>query len=122
MRLHDTPSQKTVIFKEIFQVDLLDVSNHALTTPFSQLTPQDEEEVRTARAGAKALWSISQSKKNRDTMRKAGCVRLLARLLKSVHGDVVVPVMGTLQQCASEVICLHVVKMNWGASVSRVNI
>ncbi|XP_021933293.1 armadillo repeat-containing protein gudu isoform X2 [Zootermopsis nevadensis] len=83
-------------------VDLLDVSNHALTTPFSQLTPQDEEEVRTARAGAKALWSISQSKKNRDTMRKAGCVHLLARLLKSVHGDVVVPVMGTLQQCASE--------------------
>jgi hypothetical protein len=74
-----------------------------------------------ARAGAKALWSISQSKKNRDTMRKAGCVRLLARLLKSVHGDVVVPIMGTLQQCASEVIYLSMVRMSQDSSVSTVN-
>jgi hypothetical protein len=90
---------------ETFQVDLLDVSNHAVLTPVSDLSPEDKEEVHVARAGAKALWSISQSKKNRDAMRKAGCVRLLARLLQSVHEDVVVPVMGMLQQCASEVIC-----------------
>jgi len=84
-------------------VDLLDVNNHALITPIKDLSPEDKQEVQIARAGAKALWSISQSKKNRDEMRKAGCVRLLARLLKSVHRDVVVPIMGTLQQCASEV-------------------
>jgi len=88
---------------ETRQVDLLDVNNHALITPINDLSPEDKQEVQVARAGAKALWSISQSKKNRDEMRKAGCVRLLARLLKSVHGDVVVPIMGTLQQCASEV-------------------
>jgi len=88
---------------ETHQVDLLDVNNHALITPINDLSPEDKQEVQVARAGAKALWSISQSKKNRVEMRKAGCVRLLARLLKSVHGDVVVPIMGTLQQCASEV-------------------
>jgi hypothetical protein len=85
-------------------VDLLDVGKHALITPITSLSSEDKEEVHVARAGARALWSISQSKKNRDAMRKAGCVRLLARLLKSVHGDVVVPIMGILQQCASEVI------------------
>jgi hypothetical protein len=89
---------------ETLQVDLLDVSKHALITPISSLSSEDKEEVHVARAGAKALWSISQSKRNRDAMRKAGCVSLLAQLLKSVHGDVVVPIMGILQQCASEVI------------------
>ncbi|KAJ4433774.1 hypothetical protein ANN_16086 [Periplaneta americana] len=83
-------------------VDLLDVNNHVLVTPLNELNPEDVEEVHVARAGARALWSMSQSKKNREAMRKAGCVRLLARLLKSIHGDVVVSIMGTLQQCASE--------------------
>ena len=79
------------------------MSNEVLVTPLEDLSLDDREEVFVARAGAKALWSISQSRKNREAMRKAGCVKLIARLLKSIHGDVVVPIMGTLQQCASEV-------------------
>ncbi|KAJ9600824.1 hypothetical protein L9F63_001036 [Diploptera punctata] len=78
-------------------VDLLDVSNEVLVTPLDELSPEDKEEVFVARAGAKALWSISQSRKNREAMKKAGCVKLIARLLKSIHSDVVVPIMGTLQ-------------------------
>jgi hypothetical protein len=100
-------------------VDLLDVSKHVLTTPINNLSPEDKKEVHVARAGAKALWSISQSKKNRDAMRKAGCVRLLARLLKSVHGDVVVPIMGTLQQCASEVIWPQRDQLSFYLSLSK---
>ena len=104
---------------ETRQVDLLDVNNHALITPIKDLSPEDKQEVQVAQAGAKALWSISQSKKNRDEMRKAGCVRLLARLLKSVHGGVVVPIMGTLQQCASEVTRHSVMRVSLYLFVSK---
>jgi hypothetical protein len=102
-------------------VDLLDVSNHTLITPITELSSKDKEEVRVAQAGAKALWSVSQSKKNREAMRKAGCVRLLARLLKSVHDDVVVPIMGTLEQCASEVVHFSMVRINRGSSISTMS-
>lgn len=56
-----------------------------------------------ARAGAKALWSLSESKHNKEVMRRSGLVPLMGKLLKSIHIDVVVPIMGTVQQCASQV-------------------
>ena len=37
-----------------------------------------------------------------QAMRKAGAIPLLARLLKSVHESMLIPVVGTLQECASE--------------------
>ncbi|XP_063231337.1 armadillo repeat-containing protein gudu isoform X2 [Bacillus rossius redtenbacheri] len=83
-------------------VDLLDVRRAALVTPVDELQPDDRPQVLVARAGAQALWSLSQSARNRDAMRRAGVMRLLAALIQSVHLDVVVPIMGTLQQCASE--------------------
>lgn len=55
-----------------------------------------------ARAGARALWSLSESRHNKELMCKSGIVPLMGRLLKSVHIDVVVPTMGTIQQCASQ--------------------
>lgn len=55
-----------------------------------------------ARAGAKALWSLSESRHNKEVMRRSGLVPLMGRLLKSIHIDVVVPIMGTVQQCASQ--------------------
>ena len=84
-------------------MDLLDVCNKVLLTPIEELSPEDKEEVFVARAGAKALRSISQSRKNCVAMRKAGFVKLIARLLKSIHGDVIISIMGTLQKCAAEV-------------------
>lgn len=56
-----------------------------------------------ARAGARALWSLSLSRHNKELMRKSGIVPLMARLLKSCHTDVVIPIMGTIQECASQV-------------------
>ena len=42
-------------------------------------------------------------------MRRAGLIPLLAKLLKSNKPDMVIPVVGTLQECASDVciFCLH---------------
>lgn len=56
-----------------------------------------------ARAGAKALSSLSESRHNIEAMRKYGLVPLMARLLKSIHFDVVVNMMSTCQQCATQV-------------------
>lgn len=50
-----------------------------------------------------ALWSLSKSKKNKHEMRRSGVIPLLASLLKSPHEDMCIPVVGTLQECASEV-------------------
>lgn len=66
------------------------------------MTNDLEKDVQVARCGALALWSCSKSTKNKEAMRKAGVIPLLARLLKSTHEDMLIPVVGTLQECASE--------------------
>lgn len=78
-------------------VGLLDCA--ALT---GQLTPEVQKDVDVARCGALALWSCSKSTKNKEAMRKAGAIPLLAKLLKSTHENMLIPVVGTLQECASE--------------------
>ncbi|WAR11483.1 ARMC4-like protein [Mya arenaria] len=70
--------------------------------PLGQMTTELKKDVQVARCGAQALWSCSKSKKNKEAMRKAGAIPLLARLLKSTHEDMLIPVVGTLQECASE--------------------
>ena len=67
------------------------------------LTAEQERDVEVARCGALALWSCSKSTRNKDAIRRAGGIPLLARLLKSPHEDMLIPVVGTLQECASEV-------------------
>jgi armadillo repeat-containing protein 4 len=83
-------------------VDLLDVNVSCLKIEKADLTDEEKEMVDIARAGSKALWALSESKHNKEIMRKSGVVPLMAMLLKSVHIDVVVPIMGTIQQCASQ--------------------
>jgi armadillo repeat-containing protein 4 len=61
------------------------------------------KDIEVARCGALALWSLSKSKKNKHEMRRAGVIPLLASLLKSPHESMCIPVVGTLQECASEV-------------------
>ncbi|BFZ21682.1 hypothetical protein BsWGS_24721 [Bradybaena similaris] len=68
----------------------------------STMTPEMEMTVEVARCGALALWSCSKSTKNKEAMRRAGAIPLLARLLKSEHENMLIPVVGTLQECASE--------------------
>lgn len=62
-----------------------------------------EIDISVARAGALALWSCSKSTKNKNAIRKAGGIPLLAKLLKSDNESMLIPVVGTLQECASEV-------------------
>lgn len=74
---------------------------------------EKEEQLRMARAGSKALFSLSKSERNMELMRKKGLVPLMARLLKSVHEDVVIPIMGTCASCATLVRpTKHILKAN----------
>ncbi|KAG5451133.1 Armadillo repeat-containing protein 4 [Clonorchis sinensis] len=66
------------------------------------MTTDVERDIEVARCGALALWSCSKSRKNKLAMKKAGVISLLARLLKSPHENMLIPVVGTLQECASE--------------------
>ena len=60
-------------------------------------------DMEVARCGALALLSCSKSSKNKRAMKRAGIIPLLAKLLKSENEAMLVPVVGTLQECASEV-------------------
>eukprot|EP00794_Sanderia_malayensis_P017757 gene17757-19530_t len=61
-----------------------------------------EIDISVARAGAMALWSCSKSTKNKHAIRRAGGIPLLAKLLKSDNESMLIPVVGTLQECATE--------------------
>ncbi|KAF7658044.1 hypothetical protein LDENG_00018030 [Lucifuga dentata] len=78
-------------------VKLLDCVPNSAT-----LNAEKEKDIEVARCGALALWSCSKSTKNKAAIRKAGGIPLLGRLLKSPHENMLVPVVGTLQECASE--------------------
>lgn len=68
-----------------------------------QLSDEQKMQIDMACAGARALCSLSESRPNKEVMRKYGLVPLMSRLLKSVHIDLIISIMGTCQNCASEV-------------------
>ncbi|KAK5898246.1 hypothetical protein CgunFtcFv8_015682 [Champsocephalus gunnari] len=68
----------------------------------ASLSANQEKDVEVARCGALALWSCSKSTKNKEAIRKAVGIPLLGRLLQSPHENMLIPVVGTLQECASE--------------------
>ncbi|XP_054222154.1 outer dynein arm-docking complex subunit 2 isoform X6 [Homo sapiens] len=82
------------------KVALLDCA-HDSTKP-AQSSLYEARDVEVARCGALALWSCSKSHTNKEAIRKAGGIPLLARLLKTSHENMLIPVVGTLQECASE--------------------
>ena len=83
-----------------------------LPAPAAEPDPEALSDIEVARCGAQALWSCSKSKKNKAAIFKARAVPLLAKLLHSENENVLVPVVGTLQECASEVcsvcVCVYV--------------
>uniref|UniRef100_A0A8D2E5X1 Armadillo repeat containing 4 n=1 Tax=Theropithecus gelada TaxID=9565 RepID=A0A8D2E5X1_THEGE len=81
-------------------VALLDCA-HDSTKP-AQSSLYEARDMEVARCGALALWSCSKSHTNKEAIRKAGGIPLLARLLKTSHENMLIPVVGTLQECASE--------------------
>lgn len=72
--------------------------------PRDQLNDEQKLQINMACTGAQALCSLSDSKPNKETMRKYGLVPLMSRLLKSVHIDLIIPIMGAVQSCSSEVL------------------
>ncbi|XP_034027915.1 armadillo repeat-containing protein 4 [Thalassophryne amazonica] len=66
------------------------------------LSAEQVKDIDVACCGALALWSCSKSSRNKEAIRKAGGIPLLGRLLKSTHESMLIPVVGTLQECASE--------------------
>lgn len=80
------------------QVKLLDCLPN-----LANLTASQEKDIEVVCCGALALWSCSRSTKNKKAISKAGGIPLLGRLLKSPLHKMVIPVVGTLQECASEV-------------------
>lgn len=58
--------------------------------------------MQVARGGTYALWSLCKSKRNRLLIKKAGGFPLLAKLIKSKNISLLIPVIGTLQECAAE--------------------
>ncbi|XP_067018499.1 armadillo repeat-containing protein gudu-like isoform X2 [Acropora muricata] len=54
------------------------------------------------RNACSALWSCSKCPKNIQVIRAAGAVPILSALLVDGKDDVVLPVMGIIQECASE--------------------
>nr|XP_031300415.1 armadillo repeat-containing protein 4 isoform X3 [Camelus dromedarius] len=89
-------------------VALLDHEQNATEPAYSSL--YETEDVELARCGALALWSCSKSNGNKEAIRKTGGIHLLAQLLKTSHENMLIPVVGTLQECASEENCRAAIK------------
>lgn len=66
------------------------------------MNADEEQFLDIGRAGAKALWSMSASQRNREAMRKYGMIPLIAKMMKTIHLDVAIPAIGLLQMCANE--------------------
>lgn len=69
----------------------------------ADLSADQEKSVEVARCAALALWSCSKSTKVKAAISKARGIPLLARLLKSSNENMLIPVVGNLQEFASAV-------------------
>lgn len=87
----------------IYEAKRTKTSHSILLMSREQLNEEQKLQISMSCAGARALCSLSESKPNKEAMRKFGLVPLMSRLLKSIHTDLIVPIMGTCQNCASEV-------------------
>lgn len=69
---------------------------------------ENAKNIEIARAGALALWSLSRSNRNKHAMEQAGVIPLLGKLLKSSNDNMLIPVAGIIEECATDVIDLEV--------------
>lgn len=58
--------------------------------------------IKVARGAAHALWALSRSRRNKTLIKRTGGLPLLAKLVKMRQTSILIPVIGTLQECASE--------------------
>nr|XP_019942803.1 PREDICTED: armadillo repeat-containing protein 4 isoform X1 [Paralichthys olivaceus]XP_019942804.1 PREDICTED: armadillo repeat-containing protein 4 isoform X1 [Paralichthys olivaceus] len=62
---------------------------------------KQEKDMEVAHCSVLALWSLSKSIKNKRAIDEAGGIPLLGQMLKLPHEHMLIPVVGTLQECAS---------------------
>jgi len=81
----------------------MDVPHQVLKTE-SEMLPVVQQKLFSLLCNcSKALWSMSKSDKNKDVMRRSGIIPVMAKLLTSVHEDVVSSIMGIIVNCATQV-------------------
>ena len=78
----------------------MDVPDTILQRSPENLNEIDKELMAVAVGCAKVLNSLSSSPKIKEELRKFGAVFLINRFLKSQNVDLIIPMMGTVQQCA----------------------
>jgi len=85
------------------KVDLLNVEDEKGRR--KQLKSQEQQtlDLEVARCAALALWSCSKSKNNRTAIFRSGSIPLLAKLIKIDKEDMLIPIVGLMQECAVEV-------------------
>ncbi|CAF4560937.1 unnamed protein product [Rotaria socialis] len=77
------------------------ISGHGSNSHASQ--NENAKNIEVVRAGALALWSLSRSNLNKYAMQRAGVIPLLAKLLKSSNDNMLIPVGGIIEECATDV-------------------
>lgn len=90
----------------------MDIPDNVLLHSFDELNNVQKELISVAIGGAKVLNSIAKSPKIKAELHKHGVVQLMARFLKSVHTNLIIPIMGTVQQCADLVIYINIIIIN----------
>lgn len=88
------------------QINLLDKGESLLKKSPEDLTVDEQELIEVTGNAARALWSLSQSNRNKEDMQRAGIIGLLPKLLKAKHEQIVMQTMGMLQNCGNLVISL----------------
>ncbi|XP_058808865.1 armadillo repeat-containing protein gudu [Phymastichus coffea] len=83
-----------------FILDIMDVPDKVIQRKAKDLDENDKELLAVAIGCAKVLNSLSSSPKIKEELRKNGAVFLIARFLKSQITELIVPMMGAVQQCA----------------------
>ncbi|XP_031788283.1 armadillo repeat-containing protein gudu [Nasonia vitripennis] len=81
-------------------LDIMDVPDSVVQRPAEELDENERELLAVAIGCAKVLNSLSSSPKIKEELRKHGAVFLIARFLKSRTTELIVPMMGAVQQCA----------------------
>ncbi|CAD6215917.1 GSCOCG00000734001-RA-CDS [Cotesia congregata] len=81
-------------------LDAMDVPDNVLRRNPDQLNDNERQHIAVAIACAKVLNSLSSSPKIKEQLRKHGVVFFMSRFLQSTHIELIIPIMGAIQQCA----------------------
>lgn len=86
----------------------MDVPDKVIRKSAESLGEDDKDLLNVAIGGAKVLNSLGSSPKIQEELRKNGVIFLISRFLKSKSTNLIVPMMGAVQQCADSVRLLRI--------------